>query len=172
MSLVQSIQLVQLVQQILTGQQINFFQLCQISQWTFRIIHKFFTNFHDFRNSEAKWLKVSTFSLKCRQVGIHFVSRLTKFHRDLWSGWGDNDRRPSKNQMKIGLFRPKISPWRQNAMKKRLTAVWKEIYRRFWISNQIFDSIYGSRDIGRSLDTTLGNFGKNLNFVDEYLQNG
>ena len=48
----------------------------------------------------------------------------------------------------------------------------KEIYRRFRISNQIFGSIYGSGDIARSLDTTFGIFGQNLNFVDEYLENG
>ena len=48
----------------------------------------------------------------------------------------------------------------------------KEIYRRFRISNQIFDIIYGSGDIARSLDTTFGIFGQNLDFVDEYLENG
>ena len=36
-------------------------------------------------------------------------------------------------------------------------------------SNQIFDSVSGSRDIARSLDTT---FGQNLRFVDDYLKNG
>ena len=35
-------------------------------------------------------------------------------------------------------------------------------------SNQIFGSIYGSRDIARSLDTT---FAKNHNFVDGYFEN-
>ena len=48
----------------------------------------------------------------------------------------------------------------------------KEIFCRFRISNQIFGSIYGSRDIERSLDTTLAVFGENLNFMDEYLENG
>ena len=48
----------------------------------------------------------------------------------------------------------------------------KEIYHRFRISNQIFGSIYRSRAIGHSLDTTFGIFGQNLNFVDEYLENG
>ena len=50
----------------------------------------------------------------------------------------------------------------------------KEIYRRFRISNQIFASIYRSRDIARSLDTTFPVFGKNhnyFNFVDGYLEN-
>ena len=42
----------------------------------------------------------------------------------------------------------------------------KEIYHRFRISNQIFGSIHGSRDIARSLDTTFGIFGQNLDFVD------
>ena len=42
----------------------------------------------------------------------------------------------------------------------------KRIYRRFRISNQIFGSIYGSRDIERSLDTTLAVFGENLNFME------
>ena len=57
-------------------------------------------------------------------------------------------------------------------MKKWTTVVWKEIFCRFRISNQIFGSIYGSRDIERSLDTTLAVFGENLNFMDEYLENG
>ena len=48
----------------------------------------------------------------------------------------------------------------------------KRIYRRFRISNQIFGSIYGARDIAHSLDTTFAVFGQNLNFVDEYLENG
>ena len=47
----------------------------------------------------------------------------------------------------------------------------KEIFCRFRISNQILRSIYGSRDIERSLDTTLAVFVENLNFVDEYLEN-
>ena len=47
----------------------------------------------------------------------------------------------------------------------------KEIFCRFRISNQIFGSIYGSRDIERSLDPTLAVFGQNRNFVDEYLEN-
>ena len=38
--------------------------------------------------------------------------------------------------------------------------------------NQIFSSIYGSGDIAQSLDTTFTVFGQNLNFVDEYLENG
>ena len=47
----------------------------------------------------------------------------------------------------------------------------KEIFCRFRISNQIFGSNYGSRDIQRSLDTTFAVFGENLNFMDDYLEN-
>ena len=134
----------------------------------FWIIHKFWSIF-GFLSPE--WPKVMTSSL-LQLICIHFVSLLTKFHQDLSSSCRDIDRKPSKKRMKIGRFLGKITPWRRNAMKKWLAAVWKEIYRRFWISNQIFDSIYGSRDIARSLDTTFGIFGQNLNFVDEYLENG
>ena len=49
-----------------------------------------------------------------------------------------------------------------------MRVVRKVIFRRFRISNQIFNSIYRSRDIARSLDTT---FGPNLTFKDEYLEN-
>ena len=49
-----------------------------------------------------------------------------------------------------------------------MRVVRKVIFRRFRISNQIFNSIYRSRDIARSLDTT---FGPNLTFRDEYLEN-
>ena len=49
-----------------------------------------------------------------------------------------------------------------------MRVVRKVIFRRFRISNQIFNSIYRSRDIARSLDTT---FGPNLTFMDEYLEN-
>ena len=117
------------------------------------------------------WLKIWTCSL-LRLICIHFISLLTKFHQDLSSSCRYIDRRSFKKVMKIGRFLGKITPWRRNAMKKWMTAVWKEIYRRFWISNQIFDSIYGSRDIAHSLDTTFGNSGQNLNFVDDYLKNG
>ena len=74
--------------------------------------------------------------------------------------------------MKIGRLSPNFSPWRWRVGKKWMTHLWKEIYRRFRISNQIFRSIYGSRDIVHSLDTTFAVFGQNLNFVDEYLENG
>ena len=73
--------------------------------------------------------------------------------------------------MKIGHLRAIFSPWRRRVGKNLMRRTGKRIYRRFWISNQIFDSIYGSRDIARSLDTTFGIFGQNLNFVDEYLEN-
>ena len=49
-----------------------------------------------------------------------------------------------------------------------MTVVRKVIFHTFRISNQIFHSIYRSRDIARSLDTT---FGPNLTFRDEYLEN-
>ena len=49
-----------------------------------------------------------------------------------------------------------------------MRVVRKVIFRRFRISNQIFNSIYRSRDIARSLDTT---FGPNLTFRTEYLEN-
>ena len=49
-----------------------------------------------------------------------------------------------------------------------MRVVRKVIFRRFRISNQIFHSIYGSRDIARSLNIT---FRPNLTFMDEYLEN-
>ena len=78
----------------------------------------------------------------------------------------------SKKCMKIGHLRAIFSPWRRQVGKNLMRRTGKRIYRRFWISNQIFDSIYGSRDIAHSLDTTFGNLGQNLNFVDDYLKNG
>ena len=78
----------------------------------------------------------------------------------------------SKKCMKIGHLRAIFSPWRRQVGKNLMRRTGKRIYRRFWISNQIFDSIYGSWDIAHSLDTTFGNFGQNLNFVDDYLKNG
>ena len=74
--------------------------------------------------------------------------------------------------MKIGHLRAIFSPWRRQVGKNLMRRTGKRIYRRFWISNQIFDSIYGSRDMALSLDTTFGIFGQNRNFVDEYLKNG
>ena len=78
----------------------------------------------------------------------------------------------SKKCMKIGHLRAIFSPWRRRVGKNLMGRTGKRIYRRFWISNQIFDSIYGSRDMALSLDTTFGIFGQNVNFVDEYLENG
>ena len=74
--------------------------------------------------------------------------------------------------MKIGHLWVKFWPWRRHVGKNLKILPGKEIYRRFRISNQIFRSIYGSRDIERSLDTTLPVFGQNWHFVDEYLENG
>ena len=105
------------------------------------------------------------------QICIDFVSLLSKFHQNISSGCRDIEQRSSKKCMKIGLFLGKITPWRQQVGKNLMRRTWKTIYRRFWISNQIFDSIYGSRDIAHSLDTTFGIFGQNRNFVDEYLKN-
>ena len=97
---------------------------------------------------------------------------LTKFHQNIWSGCQENARKPFKKALKIGRFRVKFSHWRRGVGKNLMTHYWKEIYRRFWKSNQIFRSIYGSGDIGRSLDTTLPVFSQNWHFVDEYLENG
>ena len=44
-------------------------------------------------------------------------------------------------------------------------------YRRFWIPNHIFENNCRSRDMTRFLHTTLGNFGQNISFVNEYLDN-
>ena len=73
--------------------------------------------------------------------------------------------------MKIGHLRAIFSPWRRQVGKNLMRRTGKRIYRRFWISNQIFDSSFRSRDMERSLDTTFGIFGQKRNFVDEYLKN-
>ena len=77
----------------------------------------------------------------------------------------------SKKCMKIGHLRAIFSPWRRQVGKNLMRRTGKRIYRRFWISNQIFDSSFRSRDMERSLDTTFGIFGQNRNFVDEYIKN-
>ena len=107
-----------------------------------------------------------------RLLCIHFVSLLTKFDQNLSSGCRENAKKPLKKCMKIDRFRVKFSPWRRQVGKNLMRRQGKEIYRRFRISNQIFGSIYGSRDIERSLDPTLAVFGQNRNFMDEYLENG
>ena len=104
-------------------------------------------------------------------ICIHYVSLQSKFDQNLSSGCRDIEQRSSKSCMKIGHFLGKITPWRRQVGKNLMRRTGKRIYRRFWISNQIFDSIYGSRDMALSLDTTFGIFGQNLNFVDEYLEN-
>ena len=53
----------------------------------------------------------------------------------------------------------------------QISRTWKRIFRRFRISNQIFDSICRSRDIWLSLDPIFAFFGPNLTFRDEYLEN-
>ena len=97
---------------------------------------------------------------------------MTKLHENIWSGCWGNAQKPFKKCIRIGHLCVRFSRRRRAAMKKWTTAVWKEIYRRFRISNQILRSINGSRDIDRSLDTTLLVFGQNWHFVDEYLENG
>ena len=82
---------------------------------------------------------------------------------------------PSKTmifKVKIGHFQVKITPWRRGAMKYLISWSGKEISCRFWISNQIFHTIFRSGDIGRSLDPILAIMTKNTNFEDEYLKNG
>ncbi len=70
---------------------------------------------------------------------------------------------------KIAYLWARFSPRRRRVGKNLMRRTGKEIFCRFRISNQIFGSIYGSRDIERSLDTTFAVFGQNLTFVDEYL---
>ena len=100
------------------------------------------------------------------------MNLLPKFHRDLTSGWRENGLKPFKKCIEIGRFEVDFSPWRHWVGKNLRIHGRKRIYRRFRISNQIFGSIYRSRVITRSLDTTFAVFGQNLNFVDEYLENG
>ena len=141
----------------------------------FWIIHKFWPTLVDFcqlwGQISPDWLKLLASGL-LRLLYIHFVSLLTKFHQNLQSGWQENVPKILKKCMKIGHFRVKFSPWRRKLGKNLMRRTGKEIYRRFWISNQIFSSIYRSWDMGLSLDTTFAIFGQNLNFVDEYLENG
>ena len=111
-------------------------------------------------------------SISNHLICIHFVALLSKLHQNFSSGCQDIEQRSSKSCMKIGCFLDKITPWRRQVGKNLMRRTGKRIYRRFWISNQIFDSIYGSRDMALSLDTTFGIFGQNLNFVDDYLMNG
>ena len=75
-------------------------------------------------------------------------------------------------EVKIAYVRVKFSPRRRQVGKNLMRRTGKEIFCRFRISNQIFGSINGSRDIERSLDTTSAVFGENRNFMDEYLENG
>ena len=102
----------------------------------------------------------------------HLVWLLTKLHQNISSSWRENPQKPSKKTLKIDSFRVKFSPWRRKLGKNLMIHGGKEIYRRFRISNQIFDSIYGFWDIERSLDTTFAVFNQNWHFMDEYLENG
>ena len=74
--------------------------------------------------------------------------------------------------MKIAYLWVEFSPRRRQVGQNLMKPLGKKILCRFRISNQIFGSPNRSRDIERSLDTTLAIFAKNLNFVDEYLENG
>ena len=89
---------------------------------------------------------------------VHLVWLLTKFRRNVSSSCRENAQKPFKKALKIGRFRVKFSPWRRWVGKNPRRHLWKEIYRRFRISNQIFGSISGSGDIARSLDTTFCRF--------------
>ena len=89
--------------------------------------------------------------------------------------WLEIPQNPSKSmiyKVKIGHFQVKITPWRRGAMKNLIGWSGKEISCRFWISNQIFQSIYDSRDIARSLDLVFAVLTKNANFEAEYLKKG
>ena len=70
---------------------------------------------------------------------------------------------------KIAYLWVRFSPRRRQVGKNLMRRTEKEIFCRFRISNQIFHTIYGSRDIDQSLDTTLTVFGQNLTFMDKYL---
>ena len=74
--------------------------------------------------------------------------------------------------MKVAYLWVKFSPRRWKVGQNTVKRTGKKIFCRFRISNQIFHNIYTSRDIERSLDTTFDVFVKNLNFMDEYLENG
>ena len=101
------------------------------------------------------------FRLTSRQVSTKSFKWLSRYWAKIIQKW-----------MRIDRFLGKITPWKRQEGKNLMRRRGKGIYRRFWISNQIFDSIYGSRDMALSLDTTFGIFGQNRNFVDEYLENG
>ena len=81
----------------------------------------------------------------------------------------DTIKRIIQNKVKIAYLWVKFSPRRRHVGKNVMKRTGKEIFCKFRISNQIFCTIYGSRDIERSLNTTFAVFGENLNFVDEYL---
>ena len=93
-----------------------------------------------------------------RLLSIHFVSLLTKCGQNISSGWREHAQKPLKKCTKIGRFEVKFPTWRRQVGKNLMRRTGKRIYRRFRISNQIFGSIYRSRDIARSLDTTFAVF--------------
>ena len=139
------------------------------------IIHKVCSVLVDFGHlwplKFPKWLQI----LPCCLLQLllhHLVWLLTKFHQNISSSWWENSQKPFKKTIKIDLFRVKFSPWSRKLGKNLMIHRGKEIYHRFRISNQIFDSIYGSQDIEQSLETTIAVFDQNWHFMDEYLENG
>ena len=71
----------------------------------------------------------------------------------------------------IAHLRIKILPRRWHLNKNPLTYRGKIIFRRFWISNQIFHSLFRSWDIEQSLDTTIGCFHQKAMFLEiAYMQ--
>ena len=107
-------------------------------------------------NSLSGWSSISPGKIKFKVEG--FCNCFVHMFSTFWPSFSHIDQVVSKKipennskrhvfQLEIAHLWVKFFPRRRNAMKKWLAAVWKEIYRRFWISNQIFDSIYGSRDI-------------------------
>ena len=77
--------------------------------------------------------------------------------------------------MKIAYLWVEFSPRRRQVGKNLMRPSGKEIFRGFRISNQIFGSYNRSRDIERSLDTTLAVFSKiwtlwmNISWTEEDL---
>ena len=119
-------------------------------------------------------------------LSIHFISLLSKF-QNLSSYCRENAEKPHsrprvdhvfvhicmitdnlfkrvekplKKYTKIVHLWVKFSPWRRRVGKNLMNRSRKQIFCRFWILNHIFGSIYGSRDIERSLVTTLAVFGQ------------
>ena len=140
----------------------------------FWIIHKFWSIFGPFLAIRGlispDWLKILTSGL-LHLLSINPVSLLTKFHANLSSRCRDINRKPLKKVHENWPSSSHFFTMKTASRQKSDETSGKKNYRRFWISNQIFDSIYGSRDMEHSLDTTFGIFGQNGNFVDDFLEN-